>query len=217
MRSSATIDTGKPSLHGIVAAARGDRQGPIVLVRGFDSGSRALRDRLRTVTRALEVELVDITPARRLGRYPEPRDVALVVAARESVLPAAQRFAARWSSRVLRSDALAGGELAVQYLPTVTVRHGGGSELTVVSRLSLSGPVRHGGGNAGELTVRPGASGMVVDFGDATRQLAQALTVELGSDGVGVVDGEQRPFTAGVYDIMASGRPLPVVTAAPPG
>lgn len=127
----------------------GRRSGRVAVVRGFDVGGREFRGAIGELADASGLSVLDLPSTPAFGAVPAAEDVRLVVVARSSLLPPAERCAAFWGAPVL-------GPAVANSLGPVVLRPAPGLQITVSDRAADGVPSR--AGNRGRAGRAPGAA-----------------------------------------------------------
>ncbi|WP_216215690.1 hypothetical protein [Amycolatopsis aidingensis] len=224
----------RATVHNVLAlAASGDEvfgtvaaPGRIGVVRGFDRMSRATRDEVRAVARRYGWSVLDLPTVPGFSAIPVAEDVTVVVPARRSLDPVAERCASFWNCCLLDTTApgVASTSYVVRTAPALAVTTEAGQHDSITSRFELSGPAVYRSEGLPDvvvsaIAVQPSGSGFVVDHqvGDrlgSTRMVDTTLWLTLAEPVPGTIDGHSQLFPAGEYAITAGMRQVRRLVAA---
>ncbi len=195
----------------------------VTLLHGPDRASADAYEALADLLRADGVSVRSLAAEPEFGKIPQLARPNLVVAVSAAVVTAAERCARSWAAPVLAAeevhDSVAPLRLTMRPKPAMAVRLPGLAPDVVTSALRIDGSIgwsRYQGvpqRQSRGLLIEPTAAGIVVTHDARTRhpttfRFQGPLTVTLGSDAAGEVDGRPHLFRPGEASISQTALPL---------
>lgn len=160
-------------------------RGTIAVVRGFDKDSRNFHRTVLGTAATHGWSVTDVPAAPTFGSIPGHTDVRLVVAARASLRPVAERCAAHWGAHVICPEtATDGADWHARPAASLTLTCDGAGSDSIASSLHITGPVRYqddeGTATATTLVVEPCETGALVTA-EGSHGSAHTLRITDGS------------------------------------